>query len=255
MASSNSRSGLNRSDVNALARGTVPELTVDLVITAVPDLLRSDWFDDTDAWRILCPRVRNLTFDLTGQEPLRPNEANEFMNRVTELLVRTGNVETFNTPSELTFLPIGSISVMLEVGAASWNNLKILHMTDGACRADDLLLFLHRHQTTLEEVSFTEMWVSEWNGQSWLSIFAALKAFLKLERLTFYHLVSSNRGPVSSGGPSLPKYMAWIEAEGAENVARMLDVATSGARLCDFPDGTPGVCVVLFEIIDPEFEA
>jgi hypothetical protein len=194
---------------------TGPELTVDLVISAVPDLLRSDWSDDTDAWRIFGPRVRNLTFDLAGQEPLRANEANEFMNRATELLVRTGNVETFNARSELAFLPIGSISVMLEVGAASWSNLKILHMIDGACRANDLLLFLHRHQTTLEEVSFTETWVSEWNGQSWLSIFAALKVFLKLKRLTFDHLVSSDRGPVSSGGPSLPKYMAWMKAEGA----------------------------------------
>jgi hypothetical protein len=87
-----------------------------------------------------------------------------------------------------------NISDILEGGATSWNNLKILHMTIGSCHAEDLLPFLLRYQTTLEEVSFTEMLVIETKGVTCISIFVALKTFPKLNRLTFNNLAFSNHG-------------------------------------------------------------
>jgi hypothetical protein len=71
---------------------TGPKLTIDLIVTAISDLLRGNWFDDTDAWRILGPHVRNLTFDLAGQQLLPDTEADEFLDRATELLLQTSNV-------------------------------------------------------------------------------------------------------------------------------------------------------------------
>jgi hypothetical protein len=49
--------------------------------------------------------------------------------------------------------------------------------------------------------------------------------------------------------------MGWMKAEVAENVARMLKLATSGVRFRGYLDGSSALSVVRFEIIDPVFEA
>jgi hypothetical protein len=176
----------------ALSNNTLNHIKLDMVIPGLQlSRIRAKPFHTTDnSWLALAHQVRSITWDLNGWNFFSDfSDALRGSSWARRMLASVQAIEHLYARNAYPLRRCApNVLGRLCLSSTTWTTLKTFHLFNMDSEGDLLWLFLHLHKTTLENVHFHKVFISDTSRYSWKDIFEMLKGMEHLQQLTIDEL-------------------------------------------------------------------